>query len=137
MKYTQEVTRIWYALQNQRQQRAHSARIRRDPSHIVGDKKQQFRLSDEQKHTLATDFHLWGGKGDFFSSERRVEVFLAMMTGGGFYRQIGHTFGLAKSIFILHTSEVSEFIFMNAVLSMDLPIEEEFEYTESSRKSQG
>ena len=66
------------------------------------------------------------------SSEKRVEVFLSMMAGGGFYRQIGHIFGLAKSTVIAHTREVSDFNFSIANQSIFLPVQEEFESIQSN-----
>lgn len=50
-----------------------------------------------------------------------------MYDGGGFYRQIGHTLGLAKSTIFEHTHEVVDFLLHSANRWIQLPSEEEYD----------
>ena len=96
-------------------------RIKRIPGDIRGDNERHFRLSEENKRTLVEEFHAWRGCGHTASSEKRVEVFLSFLAGGGFYRQIGHAFALAKTTIIKYTHEVADFIFSSAQDHIGLP----------------
>ena len=72
------------------------------------------------------EFHLWRNRGNPHSSEKRG-VFLSMMTSGGFYRQVGHIFGLTKSSVLEYTHEVADFMYGTAQQWIRLPNHEEFE----------
>lgn len=105
--------------------------IKRYPSSITGDNRIHFRITDECKRQLTEEFHNWSGK-HHATSEKRIEVFLSMMSSGGYYRQIGHIFGLAKSTVFDHTHEVVDFLFDTAGEWISLPVEEDFEVLSSN-----
>jgi len=95
------------------------ANIRKSPhikrvSAISDDNKIiHFRLSETEIKNLAGEFRAMRRKGNTVSCEKRIEVFLCMMASGGFYRQIGHTLGLAKSTIFEHTHEVVDLNYVN------------------------
>lgn len=100
--------------------------IKRIAAKIEGDNNFHFRIPDDRKRELAEEFHTWRSKGSYMSSEKRLEVFLSMMSSGGYYRQVGHIFGLAKSTVFEHTHEVVEFLYDIAGEWIRLPTEDEY-----------
>ena len=95
-------------LNDNRTESRRKPRVSRTPADISGDNLRQFRLNEEQVGELVQGFHTWRGRGTTFSSEKRVHVFLSMIASGGYYRQVGHTFGLAPSTVCAYTHEVAD-----------------------------
>jgi len=123
MNFLQEIN-IFAAGPVRRQKGAH---IQRTSALTYDSHERHFRLSEQQKKELAGEFLLWRRKGNLPSCEKRIEVFVAMMASGGFYRQIGHTFGLSESTVFVYTHEVSDFLLNTADQWIYLPDNEEYE----------
>lgn len=101
--------------------------IKRTGAMIDGDNTTHFHLPDDRKKELSEEFHSWKNKGNYLCSERRMEVFLSMMSSGGYYRQVGHIFGLAKSTVFEHTHEVVNFLQDIAEDWISLPVHDELD----------
>jgi len=124
MNFLQEVNR--YHILNAQIRRNKGPNIERVGAVSHDDRSKNFRLSENEMKLLAQEFYEWRGKGCYTSAEKRVEAFICMMASGGFYRQIGHTVGLAKNTIFEHTHEVVEFLVQSANKWIKLPSENEY-----------
>lgn len=88
--------------------------IHRREADINGDNLRRLRLSEQQLDVIANEFNNWREESKGIvaipsSSRKRMEVFLNFISSGGYYRQLGHSFGVATSTAYLHTHEVADF----------------------------
>jgi len=92
------------------------------------------RLTRVQLHTLALEYMDWirqttGVRMAYYTSERRVTVFLHYLARGGYYHQIGRAEGLALCTVMGHLHSVAAFFQQSAdrfvgtcIQSIDLPL---------------
>lgn len=92
--------------------------------------KIKFRLNEVQLNLLCASYHNYriisNPDSNFEVSEKRVKVFLNYLSGGGYYRQTGFPFGLAKSTTFLYTREVVSYMMSIASMYITLPDVDEF-----------
>ena len=92
--------------------------------------QRHFRLTNGQFDEITAEYHLWrarNGDVQLHRSEQRMNTFLAYLASGGYYRQIGHMRGIAKSTAFLHTRDVADFFMHCASNHISLPRPEEFQ----------
>ncbi|XP_064643577.1 uncharacterized protein LOC135497675 [Lineus longissimus] len=89
------------------------------------------RLNAQQIGELVNEFHEHRSQGkpraSRPASERRIEIFLAYLASGGYYRQVAYTYGVATSTASDYLHEVSDFMMDRAPNYIKLPQPEEYQ----------
>jgi hypothetical protein len=87
----------------------------------------RLRLNEEEFHTMVGEYHGWRSEttpgANVSISEKHLEVFLDLMAGGGYYRQVGHTIGVHKSSAFNYSRNVSNYFANIAQQHISLPQE--------------
>lgn len=88
-----------------------------------------YRLSEQEISQLGGEFNNWRGAGPrgHLKSEKIIETLLAYLAGGGYYRQLGRSAGIATSTAFRHTRLTTDFLFDKAADYISLPRPEEYE----------
>ncbi|XP_041461145.1 uncharacterized protein LOC121412400 [Lytechinus variegatus] len=108
--------------------------FQRNPASTGESSIKNCRLNEHEITQLAAEFNEWMGAGPSgqLKSEKMIETLLNYLAGGGYYRQLGHSSGIATSTAFRHTRLTTNFIYEKASDYISLPrAEHEFEQLSS------
>jgi len=87
----------------------------------------RLRLLQQEIDQLVDEFHVFYGGRSRTRSRAAIETFLDYLAGGGYYRQVAFSHGVAKSTAFRYTHDVARFMQGIAATYITLPAVNEFQ----------
>jgi hypothetical protein len=102
------------------------ANYARQPAISAAPAEQRLRLTRQQINQLTDEYHLARAGVRRDRTETAIEVFLDYLAGGGYYRQVGFSHGVATSTAYNYTHDVVNYLHNTAADHISLPNPNEF-----------